>query len=445
MTQSTVSRLFYIPTNRGCSESIKAYIGEAEFLQQTFSGPVVFAVIESNDAAHVNENRNAIESLRADTNVQLVHFTVADQIEFVDRLLGSTALANSEKSRVRDLLLPDGIAYSAGPNKASLLAAALGATVIHRRDSDTVPMEHDRKKQYASEPEAEFIGRRIGEVAGLVRHADTMPGDALIHFVGSDYQGDLPVDRMELIEMSPELLIDLEALESPGAPREEVEEYVTNYYLERNQFAYEGDNVEVDQTGKTELGVCCIHAVFRELPEMPIKGTLGCDYFQKNLLYRLDWPVLYHTRRADHHYTPDRDTRSDTEAFINYNYRDARYKILWRIWSKHNRTLEARRSELVAARDRLINTDVYVASFMNALASTPRDELIGIPIEMAKIFERAATLSGADSQEKYDLLARGLEENASKLTDEVITGVRDYCFLIERWSLLIAAAREIGF
>src|SRR5205085_7618362 len=122
----------------------------------------------------------------------------------------------------------------------------------------------------------------------------------------------------------------------------------------------------------------------------------------------------------------------------------ALFKILGRISRHHDRTLAARSQHLLSAPHRLSDTNIYVESCLGALAAIPKDELIEIPLAIARVFERAAALSGS-TEDKYAQLVKVLRANSEALTQEVITGIRDYCFLIEHWPQLIAVAEKVGF
>jgi hypothetical protein len=434
-------RLFYIPTNRPCGESLSLYLEEVAHLASSQSAPVVFSLIESNDAPHVEDHGRTIAKAVGAYGISAIHLTLDRQRGFIEAVLETADLSAQESADVRTLLMPSGVAYGAGPNKAALLAASLGAETLHRRDSDTVPLIHDGAPLYPSELEARYAGLSFDQFRGEISTAFPVDEDPPLLFVGSDYAGDPAVDRMELAELSFELAVEHERLRHPAASRESLEQRVQRNYLERNPGLYERDQVEVDTIGATELGVSCCHRVFLYLPEMPLRATLGCDYFQKNLLYRLGWPVLYHNRRVGHRYSPDRDTRSSDDTFVAYNLMDARYKVLWRVWSRHNRQLEQQRAELLSSSDEtLIDTSVYADSFDVACQITPRAELIGIVDELGVIYRRAFKL--APGKFRYARLADILVATREQLVDEVVNGIADYTKLIRLWRRLIEASRK---
>lgn len=452
-SQSANPHLFYIPTNRDSTIAVRSYFEEVQFLRGLSDAPVYFALIESKDDQAARTNAEEVSRLNIEvsarghaTEAGVIHFTVDRQHTFLENVIQRAGFIQDEAERLLALLLPEGIAYGAGPNKAALMAAALGVDVLHRRDSDTAPDMWQGKALFPSEIEYALIGRTLSDVADRIDEFGHFDPSSTIYFVASDYQGDLPVDRLELAELSEDLLIDHERLEHPAWTLAQLRESAKSYYLERNSIPYSHDSISIDTTGQTELGVSCVFRLFRDLPEMPLQDTLGCDYMQKNLLYRVDWPIVYHNRRVTHRYSAERNTRQSADEFVRYNLMDARYKILWRIWSKHNRNLEAHASKLLEApAGSVINAHYYADSFEQACEALPESELHGIVLDLAEIYKRAAHLATDGQREKYHHLALTLTDNAADLVLQVRQGIDDFCFLIQRWGQLITSANAEGW
>jgi len=268
---------------------------------------------------------------------------------------------------------------------------------------------------------------------------------APILFVGSDYIGDPRIDQSELHELAPDLLVDLETIGNAAANREAVAVWATRYRT-RHEARLEARVVlEADRAGKVVVGVSSVHRLFRELPEMPIKDTLGCDYCQRHLLHDLNWPIVYHNRAVDHRHTSDRDTRSDWYEFVDYHCRDARRRILLRVWSRHTRQGEAAGEHKSGDADAIVDGAAYVRGWRAALTAYSPEELMLIPHQMSTVFSRAARLAGPTAGRKFDALATVLARRARDFVNEVAAGIDDYAFLVERWPVLIAAAGAIGY
>jgi hypothetical protein len=439
---SVTGRLFYVPTNRLCVASLSSYVEEAAHLQKLQSAPVTFALIE-NDRMASDEHSAVMAEASATLTLPTIHFTALRCRAFAAALVANAQLDSEEASKVLALLTQPPHAYSAGPNMAALLAAAIGADTLHRRDSDTMPLLYEGRVLYPSELEALYIGKPLSAFVQEKGGLASPDGDAPILYVASDYDGDPPVDILELAELSLDLALDYEQLKHPHATRESLQTRWREYYRDRTAIKYTSDTVAIDTTGLTEVGVSCCHRLFLDLPEMPIRETLGCDYFQKNLLYRLGWPVLYHNRRVAHRYSGDRNTRDNDDAFLRYNLSAARYLVLRRIWLVHNRQLEARRVALLQAdRESLINSATYAQSLAEAQEAVSKDEMLHIVEGLATIYARAFELS--PERTKFARIADTMLREKWRLVDDVAAGVHDYLFLIRNWSRLVLAARRTG-
>ena len=275
---------------------------------------------------------------------------------------------DGDRDKARELLTRQGVTYASGPNKAFLTAAALGVETLHRRDSDHLPDAEEGTARLPGIMEVQAIGRRVRDVAPL-RSADSLTPQELdqeILFVGSGMFGDPAHDRRELIAAGEEFGVRILGLSSPWLSPEKRLRDVRGYFTSEASVRYEEDFFQVDDSGRTELGVSCLRRVFLNLPEMPIPDTLGCDYFQKNLLYQLSKPVMFQSRKMRHDHDAQRK-QSTMAQFVDYSLRDLRYIVLWPIWSRHNENLRNAPPTFVRA-DGSLDTAWYAGSFRQALA-----------------------------------------------------------------------------
>lgn len=436
--------LIYVPTNRSSPASIRAYAAEAEALDVsgTRAG---FALVESNRAPHVAEHAELFRQLRRRSTVPLVHADLSLQERLLDALLDGSTPAAGDRRRIRSLLLPEGVDYSAGPSKAALLACALGVERLHRRDSDTTPQEHGGAPLHPSRLEDRFMGRTVSQVRDEVDGAEGLDDDLPIIGVGTDYQGAGALDRGELARLSPSLLVDHERLENPGATEDELAARVKRKFLSRDQSPYAGDQVEVDSRGRSEMGAFAVTRLFRLLPEMPLGDTLGTDYFVKSLAYRLGLPVLYHSRRVSHSHAGLRDLRQDPEDFFRYALKDARFKLLKRVWRRLNTALVRRFAGTGSPLDRF-SAGEYAVCIGEALRATPRQELLDLVRKLAELYGRAATLAADAGEEegRFRALQDHLRNEGEALVDIVTAGFRDFAHLVGAWPHLVAAADRLN-
>lgn len=438
--------LLYVPTDRPSEASVVSYAAEAQALADagTSSG---FALIESEEAAHVAEHASVIDAWRYRLDVPLIHLDLVRQQELIGAVLDAAGLVADDRHWVRGALMSPGTSYSAGPNKAALLACALGVSRLHRRDSDTTPQLKDGQPLYPSVLEDRFLERRAGDirdgVAGLDRFTESLP----ILCVGTDYQGAGALDRDDFIRLSTDLIVDHERIENPTVTAEELTARVQRKYLQRDQTPYVSDRMEIDQSGRSEMGAFSVARLFRLLPEMPLGETLGTDYFVKNLAYRLGLPVIYHTRRVSHSRAGPRNGGQNRQGFLEYALKDSRFKLLKRIWRRLNLAVE---DTFYASRSALdlvhFDAEAYAGCAELALQLTPREELVRLLDELADLYRSAGALAarseGADPV-RFLQVADRLSRDGAALIDFVRGGFLDFARLVRIWPQLTAAAETL--
>jgi hypothetical protein len=432
-----VTRIIHIPTNRPCLPAIRSALAESTLLTEQSGIEHLVLVVEHADAPHVAEHAEALAGSRH------VHLAPQRWNAQLAALLAESSLGEAERAKAVELLAPSGVAYSAGPNKAFLVAAALGVDTLHRRDSDHLPDERADGPAYPGVLESRAIGKVLSQVTPLA-NAEAVPAaqaEEEVLFVGSGMFGDPPHDRRELIEAGERFGVEVLRLSSPWMSDENLLRDVRGYFGSEPSVRYDEDFYEFDDSGRTELGVSCLRQVFLQLPEMPLHDALGIDYFQKNLLYQLARPVVFHSRKMRHVYDAVRVAQT-TEAFVDYSMRDLRYVVLWPIWSRHNQNIRTEPSAFLRP-DGSLDTVAYVASFRAALKEAlPTRE--GIPARYAAVYREAASAAEKVSAERLSAVADEAERLGDELVRQVGAGIEDFCWLIERWPELIAAARRAG-
>lgn len=426
--------MLYIPTNRECGTAISRYLLECKYIQEYTGEETFFLLIESNDFPCANSNSLVLK--RNKTDVNIIDFTLDKQNLFLERLLSNCKeITAKDKARLLSLLQPQGVCYGAGPNKAALLAAALNISVLHRRDSDTIPCTFKGENKYPSKLECDYI---------LSNHNSELykyNGD-IVYFIGSNYLGEAPIDYEELMEISPEYVYRIKKLENPSRSLESIVSRVHEYFSSPNE-TYDGvDIVKDDITGLSEMGNCCVAGMFLHLPEMPMKNILGCDYMQKNVLYRLNYPILYHNRKVDHAYTDERDTKQDIQQFIDYNLRDVRFKLIMRIRNRHNAILK-KKQDILISEENILNIDVYVDGFVEAIKDVPSSVLASMIDELVTVYREIGQHGNEYKYRKYSALADELSLSKEFLISDIYSGIDDYCYLIKHWKALIDATSQV--
>jgi len=433
--------VLYIPTNRECKQAIRAYAAEAQRLAE-ICGSAIFVVIESNEKPHTLEHIKLIAEIKNKFEIPLLHFTLPLQRRFVNEILQKTTLTILEQKWVYTQLLPKETSYGAGPNKAALLACALGASWLHRRDSDTKPQLYKGQPLYPVELESRILGLSLTQCVDFLPAQHLTTGDRILG-IGTDYQGLAAHDRMEFQKISPELLIEHERLENPGESLVGLQERVERKFINRDQKPYAEDIIEVDRYGQSEMGAFAVAELFRYLPEMPITDTLGSDYFLKSLIYRLNLPALYHNRRVEHSHKGVIDLETDVNSFLSYSIKDSRFKILKRILKRHNyRLTETIVNRLGVKLNDRCDPEIYASSLEYALKNTPLEELYQMLAELARLYHRAGNLS-EQKGDKFYLVSQYITEHLDDLIHSVILGFEDYARLVRIWPMLTIAAQDL--
>jgi hypothetical protein len=438
-----MTRVLYVPTNRSCVPAISSGIAECSALVAETHEEHLFLLIEHSNGDWVDTHSEALEAQRSPHDVPVLHLTVDAWHRVLSAILEKSELDAADRRRVAGLLSRQGVAYGVGPNKAFLVAAALGVDTIHRRDSDHLPDTRDGNLIFPGLLETRAIGRLVRDISPL-RNPDAVPSDQwdqVVLFAGSGMFGDPPHDRQELISAGEEFGVRVLGLSSPWMSPENLLRDVRGYFVRESTVRHSDDFYAIDDSGRTELGVSCLRRIFLELPEMPIPDTLGCDYVQKNLLYQLDRPVLYHSRKMQHVYEAAR-TESSTDTLVEYSMRDLRYVALWPIWSQHNENIRDDPAKFVRS-DGSLDPHRYVASFRSALAEK-LTERRGIARQFAQVYRDAAAQVDAKRALRLNAVAAEAERLDDAVVRQIGEGIEEFCWLTERWDALVRAAAHAG-
>jgi hypothetical protein len=438
-----MTRISYMPTNRPSVNSARYAIQECSVLQGMTGQEHLFVLVEHDRSTHAGEHAEVLTQGATEYGVPTLHVTTDRWVEILDLILRELPGAEADRERFLRLLSPTGVAYSAGPNKAFLIAAAFGVDTVHRRDSDHIPDQRADGPAFPGVLEAKAIGTLLGEVSPVTNRAAARVDRSSepVYFVGSGMFGDPPHDRRDLLSLDARFVAQIEQLSSPDASLDDLLAEVHTYFIDEPATRYEDDFYELDRTGRTELGVSCLWRVFLELPEMPIHDTLGCDYFQKNLLYQLSRPVLFHSRKMRHEYDPERARGFGLERFVDYSMRDLRYLILWRVWTAHNRYIRAHVGEYLRS-DGSLNATLYARGLADAAESVLPDTS-GIPGSFADIYATAAASASGSAAERLRAVSDSARALGSLAVEQVRTGIDDFVWLIERWGDLVSCAPAV--
>jgi hypothetical protein len=434
-------RVIYMPSNRPGEDSLRDAIEETRFLQDVASDGYVFVLIE-HGREHEGRHAEVLEKLTAGQDVGYLHLTRDKWDAALARLLGACSFTAAMRERVRRLLTPDAVAYSSGPNKCFLLAAALGVTVVHRRDSDQVADVRDGEKLFPGVLEAAAIGKAVTDLPGISSDAGrTSAAHAAIRFVGSGVFGDAGHDRRDLLAAGEDHVVTLDRLSRPGLTLSEVKAAVHRKFAVEPALRLEEDFFDSDDPAGVSVGVSCVKDIFYELPEMPIESMLGSDYFQKSLLGALGYPVVFHSRKMRHTYDAARSGNSDLAAVTSYALRDLRNVMFLPVRTSLCEEVRNRPGYFTDG-DGRINPD-RLADQLEAVYHKHAPDMREIPRRYSEIYAAAAGEAAPDTATRLRAVAAASALAEETVLDDIKNGVEGYSLLIRVWKELLANADTI--
>lgn len=439
-----MGHLLYIPTDRSCLPALTSGLREAVAMSTV--SPCHFAVIEHREAPYLKEHAALLrETASGPYGQALLHVTPQTWVSFLEEVLQKTPLGGAERERIGSMYSTAAVAYGIGPNKAALLAASLHARFLHRRDSDQVPDVRDGDPWFPYVLEVASVGRRVDEVAGqwpvrgLIDDQDPL-WESRVPIAGSGLIGDLSLDRRDLDEVGQDLSARIHALAVPDVPVHQLRSRLRAKYGRGPSVRHNSDFFEIDTTGTTEMGNSCMVHCFTQMPEMPIVETLATDYTIKNLLYQVRAPVLYHSRKMIHTYDDKRRAKKPATV-VRYSLRDLRYMIMRRVRTALNREITEFPGAFVDASG-AIDGPAFAAKYAAHLEEM-LPHLAEVPAAYAEIYAEAADRATAEAAVRLAAIRDGVRQAGHEPIQTVASGIRDFCWLAERWGTLVAAATEV--
>lgn len=421
------TRLVYIPTNRPFEAALHSVVAEIEAARTVVTDDLQLLVVDDAPAEASRVNAAAVEQVRRAHGLAVLELTPVRWAKLVDDILAEAGLPGPVSEAARSALVKPTGSYGAGPNKAALVGAALGAVSLHRRDSDLLT-------DYDPETGSSALTVEIRLLDASVPGADAC-------CVGSSFVGDPVRDRRDLEDVSPDLTQRLNSLSartritrtSGALP----EDHPSNVAA-RRAVGY-GVHVERDSVGSVEMGIAATQSVHEWIPEMPAVGIFGSDYFQKGLLYQLDVPVYYHGITAHHVYELWRAQQERPDHLASYAISELRYAVLRYHWNTFNEALMAQRTLLLEGG--VLDSAAYGDLFVDALerGTAGASELPG---EYVSIHRSAADAADdPDVQRRLRVRVEALEDAQNGVLEYVDGAIREFAALCRVWPALIATAR----
>ena len=139
--------ILVIPTNRDAMAAISSASLEVQEAR-SLGYDIPLVVIETDSGDHVKNNAAALRECRnRDGKLNTIHLTIERQRKIIHRIF-----AGESDHCWRSLFLQGSKDYGTAMNKCFLYSIALGADVAHRRDSDTVTLDHKFRNQQGRLP-----------------------------------------------------------------------------------------------------------------------------------------------------------------------------------------------------------------------------------------------------------------------------------------------------
>ncbi|MFF3071293.1 DUF6271 family protein [Kitasatospora sp. NPDC057904] len=421
-----------LPTNRACAGTIAATGAEAAYAARAFDVEVHLLILDSADGPTYDEHAKAVAALPATEHVVVHHLDEDAQRDFLRDVIARSELPDAE--HLLELMLPDAVSYGACTNRAFLIAAALGCTSVHRRDSDSRYQLIDGEPVFPVDHELATLGRRAADAAGSVTGNTLDPAHANkpVSLVGASFIGEPSVDIGEMREADPDVHREVVGLWAPtGATEEERRELVAESFAGAGSEPFTHDRAVLDLPDIWRVDMCNIaldHEVYERVPLPPATATIGSDYFLLHLVRDATLPGVVHNRHIVNYYTPERRTGA---GFTAYQLRFAKFLLsmlyLYPVYSE----MEAAGDALLDAGHR-VRADV-IADAARRSAATDR----------AENHRRLAVLDRCYRQlgGKYAEFADHLAPLRADLLDEAQADIEDFALLTDAWGPLVRASR----
>ncbi|MFI9081876.1 DUF6271 family protein [Streptomyces sioyaensis] len=428
-----VTRLVYIPTNRPFEAAFRSVAAEVTAARRVLHEDVRLLVIDDCSAETSRKNRAVVEHAARKHGCDVHVLTPDGWQQLADEIVTAAALSLKDTNAARSALVKPSGSYGAGPNKAALIAAYVGAASLHRRDSDQLTGVDPRSGWSPLHVESRLLGG--------VAHTSRRPASSA-YCVGSSLTGEPTRDRRDLQHNSPDAARRIDDL-SRLSPAEARPRHA-NRTAPVPARTTVGDciRVERDLTGSVEMGIAALHTVYEWIPEMPAVGILGSDYFQKGLLYQLDLPVFHHQLRAHHVYEDWRTEQRDPQHLGWYALAELRYSLLRYHWNAFNEQLKSDRDQLLSGGGSF-DSAAYGEWFVDTVRRGAQ-RAARLPHEYIAVYKEVATTARGDVRDRIDIRIAALEAEADSSPAYVAAAISEFASLTRLWPALTAAAGRVG-
>ncbi|WP_067510248.1 DUF6271 family protein [Actinoplanes sp. TFC3] len=397
-----------VPTNRECAATLAEVVAEAQHATARGDVEVQLLVLDSSD--HFEAHAQALAGVPG-----ICHLDEAHQRAFLDQVIHSADVTKPDL--LLDLMLPRGLSYGACTNRAFLIAAALGCTSVHRRDSDLYFQTHAGRKVFPIDVEVAALGRPAREVVTTDVQLDEDRRDLPVVMAGASFVGDMSVDLAGIRDHDAYYdLVSLWAAE--GSTEAEKRALVEESFTGGEPFDGDSSLLSVVDPLRVDMHNIAFHGLHERVPLPPATDTIGSDYFLIHVAHRAGLPAVLHNRHIVNFHTGER--KSDA-GFLAYQLRFT--KFILSMYYFH------------FIYQRLSNDDpATIAAIARASTWQAREPNERKADQLEQAYRR---LGG-----RFTTVADAVRERRDPLLVEARRDIDDYAVLIDAWAELIAAARR---
>ncbi|MBX7549406.1 hypothetical protein K1Y78_15480 [Streptomyces sp. tea 10] len=420
-----------LPTNRPCPATIAALHQEAGYAAERFDADVQLLILDSSDAHTRAAHTRVVAGLPPTAGVTVHHLDEDAQRAFLLRTIERAGLPDPD--RLLGLLLPPAVSYGACTDRAFLLAAALGCTSLHRRDSDSAYQRHAGQPVFPVHHELPFLGRPAQEATATVTRTALTP-DRLsrpVSLAGASFIGELSVDIAEIRRADEGVYHDVVSLWAPGGwPEERKKALVEESFTGAGTTPFTADLSTLTVVDPMRVDMCNVafdRDIYERVPLPPATDTIGSDYFLLHLVHDAGLPGILHNRHIENFHTPER--RTDT-GFPAYQRRFVKFLLsMLYFHDVYDRMTDA--GDTLLDTGHRVRPD-RIVEFLRASTGLDRAENIW---RLDRVDTAYRKLGG-----RYAGFADQLARERDRLLDEAEADIESFAHLIEAWPALIKAA-----
>ncbi|MFB8175565.1 DUF6271 family protein [Streptomyces sp. NPDC055966] len=420
-----------LPTNRPCPATIAALHQEAGYAAERFDADVQLLILDSSDAHTRAAHTRVVAGLPPTAGVTVHHLDEDAQRAFLLRTIERAGLP--DRDRLLGLLLPPAVSYGACTDRAFLLAAALGCTSLHRRDSDSAYQRHAGQPVFPVHHELPFLGRPAQEATATVTRTALTP-DRLsrpVSLAGASFIGELSVDIAEIRCADEGVYHDVVSLWAPGGwPEERKKALVEESFTGAGTTPFTADLSTLTVVDPMRVDMCNVafdRDIYERVPLPPATDTIGSDYFLLHLVHDAGLPGILHNRHIENFHTPER--RTDT-GFPAYQRRFVKFLLsMLYFHDVYDRMTDA--GDTLLDTGHRVRPD-RIVEFLRASTGLDRAENVW---RLDRVDTAYRKLGG-----RYAGFADQLAGERDRLLDEAEADIESFAHLIEAWPALIKAA-----